>query len=345
MDAVDGATADGCDIKASAEAVAFMSSIEPSELQTCIFTDILASVSQTCRSLGGFRVEVEFYRRDQEPCVRVSAQSHGAIDGCRCGTEVTAYLSSDLSVLEEETQEYIKLQSHTVDKKCHLLQRDGEMEITTVITVGEEVTKESISYPLSALQGLVTEGSSLLLMRIIALRKKVPQNMSFVSFDQNLHIIQTTFSELGVKMLEVEGENFEAFGLERSVHSLEDGLKTWQCYFLHDGHLASREQVGAPVTMRLLQLPLKAAQGALTVEKIPLVLEEDMQMHSEFLRRKEAIKADDASYLRQNPEIRELICDFLQALLLRKPEDVSQFARDYFLPFASHCPTKQHSSA
>lgn len=53
---------------------------------------------------------------------------------------------------------------------------------------------------------------------------------------------------------------------------------------------------------------------------------------------KEELKADHASYLRKHPEIRALISDFLQFLLLRKPDDVFQFAREYFLPFASRHP-------
>lgn len=56
------------------------------------------------------------------------------------------------------------------------------------------------------------------------------------------------------------------------------------------------------------------------------------------LFKKEALKADHASYLSQHPEIRALISDFLQFLLLRKPDDVFQFAREYFHPFASRHP-------
>lgn len=55
----------------------------------------------------------------------------------------------------------------------------------------------------------------------------------------------------------------------------------------------------------------------------------------------EELKADHASYLRQHPEIRALISDFLQFLLLRKPEDVFQFAREYFLTFASSHPLQE----
>ena len=46
---------------------------------------------------------------------------------------------------------------------------------------------------MSVLRGLVTEGSSLLLMRLIALRKEVPKHMVFVSLDQQLHVICNTF--------------------------------------------------------------------------------------------------------------------------------------------------------
>ncbi|XP_054452150.1 ciliogenesis-associated TTC17-interacting protein [Anoplopoma fimbria] len=319
------------ELKASDEALTFMSSVEPAELLKCVFPDSLVTVSEGGRDLGKFSVTVEFDRRAQQPCMLLHAQSQGAIDDSPCGTTVTAYITTDLEVLEEDYHEYVKLEGHSLDRRCHMVQHDGQMVIDKVTTVGEETSMESVSYPMSVLNGLVTEGSNLLLMRLLALRKKVPEHMTFISFDQGLHIIHTTFSKLGVKQLEVGDETVEVFGVERIVHSVEEGPTTWQCYFLGDGHMASRVQVGSPVTMRLLQLK----KG---FEKIPLVCEEDMQMHSKFLDIKEELKADHASYMRQHPEIRALISDFLQFLLLRKPNDVFQFAREYFLPFASRRP-------
>lgn len=79
--------------------------------------------------------------------------------------------------------------------------------------------------------------------------------------------------------------------------------------FIMIRHLASRVQVGSPVTMRLLQLPSQQEKGnhsrthkncfseetesvmlfcvrMLGFEKIPLVWEEDMQLRSKFLDRK-----------------------------------------------------------
>uniref|UniRef100_A0A665U1T5 Ciliogenesis-associated TTC17-interacting protein n=1 Tax=Echeneis naucrates TaxID=173247 RepID=A0A665U1T5_ECHNA len=299
----------------------------PAEIQKCAFPDSMVTVSEGGTDLGRFSVTVEFAHRAQEPCLMLHAQSQGAIDGSPCGTTVTAYLNANLEVLEEDYHEYVKV-SH-----CQCI---------SVNMCMQEVTKESVSYPKSTLSGLVTEGSILLLMRLIALKKKVPAHMRFISFDQGLHIIHTTF--LGLKQMDVGGKTVEVFGIERIVHSVDESPTTWQCYFLDDGHLASRVQLGSPITMRLLQLPsqIEKVMGFVSLmigfEKVPLVWEEDMQMQSNFLDRKEELRADHASYLRHHPEIRALISDFLQLLLLRKPDDVFQFARDYFLPFASPRP-------
>lgn len=52
---------------------------------------------------------------------------------------------------------------------------------------------ESVSYPMSVLNGLVTEGSNFLLMRLFAVGRKVPEHMTAISFDPGLHIQHTTF--------------------------------------------------------------------------------------------------------------------------------------------------------
>lgn len=51
------------------------------------------------------------------------------------------------------------------------------------------------------------------------------------------------------------------------------------------------------------------------------------------------LKDDHNLYIRQHPELQALIADYLQFLLLRKPEDTIAFAADYFSSFASHMPS------
>lgn len=131
------------------------------------------------------------------------------------------------------------------------------------IVCAQDLTTEQVSYPLSTLRGLVTEGSNLLLLRLISLRKTVPQQMTFLAFDQGLRIIHSTVvrydtsvmshsfvvlfkmfrtllfcnsaqSKLGLKQLEVGGDMVEVFGVERTVQTVHSPTK-WESYFLADG--------------------------------------------------------------------------------------------------------------
>ncbi len=60
--------------------------------------------------------------------------------------------------------------------------------------------------------------------------------------------------------------------------------------------------------------------------------------HFHSFMTQEELKADSSSYVRQHPELKALLADFLQFLMLRKPQDVFSFARDFFAPFASQSP-------
>ncbi|XP_061654587.1 ciliogenesis-associated TTC17-interacting protein isoform X2 [Phyllopteryx taeniolatus] len=273
--------------RASEEALAFLAGVEPEELPKCAFADSLTTASEGGRDLGSFRVSVEFARRAGRPCLLLHARSRGAVDDSPCGTTLTVYLTADLEVLEEERHEYVELDGRVLDKRCHMVRRDGQMSVDQVSGVGKEVTRDSVWHPAAALRGLVTEGSNFLLMRLMALRKKVPEHMTFLSFDNKLRISRTTFRELEQKRMEMNGQTVDLFGVERILHSVDESPTTWHCYFLPDGHLASRSQVGSPVTMRLLQLP---SQNEEAYEKIPLVWEEDIQMRSKFLDRKTSVK-------------------------------------------------------
>ncbi|CAB1318676.1 unnamed protein product [Coregonus sp. 'balchen'] len=65
-------------------------------------------------------------------------------------------------------------------------------------------------------------------------------------------------------------------------------------------------------------------------EKRRLMWEENMQMHSKFLDRKEELKAEHAY-----PELHAMMADLLRLLLLLKPSGVFLFARKDFSPFPS----------
>ena len=41
-------------------------------------------------------------------------------------------------------------------------------------------------------------------------------------------------------------------------------------------------------------------------------------------------------YMTENPELKAVLADFMQAVLIQKPDDVYVFAKDFFAPFAKN---------
>ncbi|XP_064613739.1 ciliogenesis-associated TTC17-interacting protein-like isoform X2 [Liolophura sinensis] len=327
---------------ASSTALQFLQSIGGEDYKYLLFRDDLVTTSDTGRELGEFSVSVEQTIRNGENCFLVHANSHGAIDNVPCGTSITAHVSERLETLEQHHHEYVKLENCPLDRKTVLIKQADNFVVNRVITQGEDVQKSTQSFPVDKMAGFISEGSNLLLHRLM-IQKGIPQNFQLLSFDSDSHVCQATYKKLEDRTQVVDGVELKVWGIERTIHSKSDLPTTWQSYFTSDGFLSSRVQVGSPVTMRLARIPQPIVRDEEPTKPIfskkPLNWEEDLQLFSKFLDRKEELKCDHSSYMRNHPELKALMADFMQFLLLRKPKDVIAFAADYFASFSSAMPT------
>ncbi|XP_053327473.1 ciliogenesis-associated TTC17-interacting protein [Spea bombifrons] len=328
---------------ATPEAIEFMSSVGEEELGLCLFAESLYTVSDLGEELGSFTVSVQpaYYELEgyeHEKCFLVHASSQGSVDGVPCGTSIVGYVSQKLETLEQHHHEYIKVRGHCVDKKTHMRRQGDRLVITRVITEGEKVRNESTSHPSSLLSGWVSEASSLLIMRILA-RRKISERLVFLAFDAEMNLCASSYSELGSRTQLIGRDTAEVYGIEHTVDS-DDIPVAWHCHFLTDGHLTSRVQIGSPVYFTLTKMPIlseaEESDPKPVFEKKPLIWQEDMQLLSEFQDRKEELVADHNTYLRRHPEIKILLADFMQFLLLRKPDDIITFAAEFFGPFSTN---------
>ncbi|CAN2389107.1 Ciliogenesis associated TTC17 interacting protein, partial [Pristimantis euphronides] len=329
-------------VSASAGAVEFLSSIGLDELRLCLFSESLPSISDSGAEVGSFTVDIQsaYYEQDgreDEKCFLVHISSCSSVDDVPCGSSIIAYISLQLETLDQHHYEFVKHKEYSLDKKTHMRRRGEQMVISRVITEGQRVHQESKSYDISALTGLISEASNLLLMRLLT-RRKTQQVLDFLTFDADMNLCVSSYRGLGSRPQLIGKDMVKVYGIEREIHSDDDPL-AWQCYFLPDGHLSSRVQVGSPITIRITQMPILSEpdeEDAKPVfEKKPLNWEDDVQLYSEFLERKEELTSDHETYLRQHPEIKALLGDFMQFVLLRKPEDIITFAAEFFGPFSS----------
>jgi len=75
------------------------------------------------------------------------------------------------------------------------------------------------------------------------------------------------------------------------------------------------------------------AQEKPTFEKRDLVMEEDLELFSKYQDRMDELKASHGTYLRQHPELKTIMSDFLQEVLTMKPGKFLPFAASYFATF------------
>uniref|UniRef100_A0A8C8VNE4 Ciliogenesis-associated TTC17-interacting protein n=1 Tax=Pelusios castaneus TaxID=367368 RepID=A0A8C8VNE4_9SAUR len=315
------------------------------ELSPCLFAESLLMVSDRGQTLGQFSVSVqpacyEEPGEQEEDCYLVRATSQGTIDEVPCGSSLTAYISKRLETLEQHHWPGLLAPPMRQAVSPQAQGMDGQPSPLLPISQQREVQTQSFSYNCASLRGLISEAANLLVLRVLARRRAVPQDTIFLAFDTAAHVCTSTYRAMGSQKQLVGTMEAEVFVVERALCPDEGIPMAWQFYFLSDGHLARRVQVGSPVTMLLQQMPvlIDEAEPRPIFEKKPLDWEEDMQLYSQFLDRKEELQAGHASYARRHPELSALLADFLHHLLLRKPNDVVTFAAEFFAPFATHRP-------
>lgn len=331
-------------VMANEQAVEFLSSIEDDVWDSLLFSDSLVTTSQTGREIGEMTVTVENTTWRGEPCYLVHANSHGSVDQVPIGTSVTAYVGRSLQTFEQTHYEYVKIPDNPLDKKTLIvLDEDGKYSVKKAESQGEETQRTDKYYKKEQFQGFISEGSNLLLQRIMV-KRGVPDDLMFVAFDSTTSLCTSSYKMLGKSLQKIGVHQVAVTGLCRTIHSVEESPTTWESFLLSTGHLASRTQLGSGVTMILLRLPEEHQNTDTEVSEEtpavkPLKWEEDMQLFSRFLDRKAELADDHATYMRRHPELRALLADFLQFLLLRKPDDVTGFASEFFGAFSTAAPS------
>ncbi|KAG5214055.1 hypothetical protein JEQ12_009841 [Ovis aries] len=256
--------------------------------------------------------------------------------------QLSTYLSWKLEVVEQQSQEFIKFHILPMEQKTSLLKQDDQLAMTRMVKEGEEVKTEVTFFPRPSIEGFVSQAANLVLLRVMAWRHTVPSNARFLALDSEGKLCYSTYQALGSQTIQVGHQQVEVFIVEQTVHSEQGIPVSCQFYLLSDGHLAKRIQVGSPGCCMITKVPVLREEDDIeprpAFKKKPLVWEEDLELYSRFLDRKEELRISHNSYLRQHPEAQALISDFLLFLLLRQPVDVVTFAAEYFGPFAKRRP-------
>ncbi|XP_053803778.1 ciliogenesis-associated TTC17-interacting protein isoform X2 [Vidua chalybeata] len=325
-------------------AAEFLSLIGLKELERCLFAETLSVVavgaSPRDKAEGQWCMAAQWapYQREGEPvqtCILVQTRFRGKQDGVPASSTLKAYVTWQLETLEQEEQECLELRPHPTEKTTHILSHEHGMTVTKTLQEGEaEPQCQSFSYSRAKLRARLLEGASLLLLRVLARRQTMPHDLVFPAINTEGDLCTASYSALGIQRQAVGSAETEVFVIERAVHASTGAPTVWHSSFLPNGRLAQLLQIGSPVLMLLQDESILSKSGRfkpqLPFPKEPLDWEEDMELYSCFLDRKDELQLSHAAYLQQHPEVRALLSDFLQALLLQQPHDTISFAAEFF---------------
>ncbi|NXT58999.1 CATIP protein, partial [Pluvianellus socialis] len=100
----------------------------------------------------------------------------------------------ELETLEQEEQERLELRAHPVERKIHMLSHQHGMTVTKTLQEGEADPQcWSFSYGRAVLRGLLPQGASLLLLRVLACRRAVPPGLIFPAIDTEGHLCTSSY--------------------------------------------------------------------------------------------------------------------------------------------------------
>ncbi|NXY49869.1 CATIP protein, partial [Ceuthmochares aereus] len=88
----------------------------------------------------------------------------------------------------------LQLSEHPVERRTHMVSHQHGMTVTKTLQEGEvEPQCQSFSYSQAELQGLLPEGASLLLLRVLARRQAMPPNLIFPAIDTEGHLCTSSY--------------------------------------------------------------------------------------------------------------------------------------------------------
>ncbi|NWW24604.1 CATIP protein, partial [Falcunculus frontatus] len=99
-----------------------------------------------------------------------------------------------LETLEQEEQECLELRPHPAEKRTHIVSHQHGMTVTKTLQEGEaEPQCQSFCYSRAKLRGLLLEGASLLLLRVLARRQTVTSDLVFPAMDTEGDLCTSSF--------------------------------------------------------------------------------------------------------------------------------------------------------
>ncbi|OAF65829.1 Ciliogenesis-associated TTC17-interacting protein [Intoshia linei] len=321
---------------ASKSALSFLNDITPIDIKNVLFNENLETINDddVDTKIGDYSVDMESIIYRGMEAINIHAIISGTFDNVEVVIDVKAIVSpKSLVTIEQVVREYTMTDKTPLERYTYVEKCDAGYNLSKTIN-DEDATTSTIE--LSKSVGLIFEGSNLILQRLL-IKKGVPKNFSLPTITNNLNIINSHYKQIDTRTIHFEDKPYSVFGIQRYLKNGNDLPHIWNIYGLRNGMIVDRIQVGQSARMRLIKIPdcVEDLEEYVvpTFEKKVLNWNNDIELKSMMIDKQVLLTSEYSTYIRDNPEIQQMLSLFLEQLLINKPDDVFEAAAQFFSSF------------
>ncbi|KAJ9579641.1 hypothetical protein L9F63_004720 [Diploptera punctata] len=250
-------------------------------------------------------------------------------DTLECSTSITSCITKQLCTIDEHRTEHTQLDIGYKEQKLYLGRNGSQYYCVTQLCVNNDILSQHNKHiPISQLKDFISEGANVILLRQMALKGFVGElNVNTMLIDGR--ICSSKYLCDGSTVISRNDEKLTVYVIKRIVQETSDEQQILMSTLTAAGQLLEHEWVGG------LSLVRASPYKKVSDQFVPLEhqWQRDLQLTSCYLDYKSQQLASYKSYCADRPEVNALISDFIQALLLIKPDSVIEFAVSYFSTF------------
>ncbi|XP_061940766.1 ciliogenesis-associated TTC17-interacting protein-like isoform X1 [Apis cerana] len=267
------------------------------------------------KPIGSYSILVESIGpKAQEFLIHV--QSSMSIDGHFGGSKVISSVTSKFHCLEEKRTEFI-YENGLYEKTIFIGIEDNCYHVKLTHTCPCDKSSEIKDLSFYTNSRLISEGANILLMRYLALIN-YEGILSFQSISIDGDSTESNYICTPIECMELDNRVLNVYTIERKLCREDGTVHTMRTYLTAKGRILRHNWLDVPYILKINPLAdLNIPSKTIRIET-PLKdsWNKDIEMFSKYLDIKFSKIAEETEYLADHPEIKQLIADYIQILLV-----------------------------
>ncbi|XP_041988404.1 uncharacterized protein LOC121739877 [Aricia agestis] len=305
--------------------------VETEEITVPIFKRKVRKPSlDCCSAVGGISISVEVLGEEKDKFL-VQVVSNSSKEGAKCGSKLISIMDCKLHTLEENRTEHITRGDVTKERRSYMTICESGYYNKVTRICGERNLVKRIYHSFDDAHNFLLEGANVVLLRYFAINRykgRVKTDTVLI----NGTICESVYVCLGVSQAIVNGKPLFIAKVERHIIEPSGFIHQTLTVLTLRGYIVTHEWADNCYIFHLNPL-LRVNPEKDEIESHEPLREkwrDDLQLLSDYLEFKSTRTSEGGLYALENRELTGVIRDYLQTLLLLRPQNAMDFTREYF---------------